>query len=100
MQTETLNQKTNVKPNILQMVVAGIMAAIMLVSGFFISLFLLATSIILLPFAMFKINKLRQRFEENLDTMYNSNASDANGRDENVIEGEYTVTENVTEKQG
>ena len=95
MQTETLNQQTNFKPNILQMIVAGIMATLILVGGFFISLFLLATSIILLPFAMFKINRLRQRFEENLDTMNNSNSDN-----ENVIEGEYTVTDNVTEKQG
>jgi len=82
METDTMDEPTNFKQQFLNILSAGIL----LISGFFISLFLLATSIILLPFAIFKISQLKRQYE---DIMSNKNGTN----DESIIEGEYTVKE-------
>ena len=86
MQTEE-----TMKPNILHIAIAGIMGIVMIVSGFFISLLLLTSSIILLPFAMFKIRRLQRQFKENNDFMKDSTTSEGE-----ILEGDYVVVKDVT----
>lgn len=90
METQTLNEPTNYKQQFLNLLSAGIL----LISGFFISLFILFTSILLLPLALFKLNRFKkqfsQQFKQQQEGTMNSKSSQA---DETIIEGEYTVKE-------
>ena len=99
MYTQTINSDTpNKRPSFLNVIVATVVGSVIMFSGFIMSLFLLALSAIILPFAAFKIWLLQKKFKEQMNsTQYSSrNVDSENGT---VIEGEYIVTENTRDNQ-
>ena len=99
MHTQTINSDTaNKRPSFLNVILATVVGSVILFSGFVMSLFLLALSAIILPFAAFKIWLLQKKYKEQINsTQYSSRNVDS--ENVTVIEGEYIVTENTRDNQ-
>ena len=95
MQTQTINsEEQNKQPSLLNVIVMAVVGSAILFSGFIMSLFLLALSAIILPFAAFKLWLLQKQFKQHIKSTQDS----FNNQDTDkgtVIEGEYVVTKNT-----
>lgn len=90
MHTQTIESDLPTKrPSFLNVIVATIVGSVILFGGFIMSLFLLALSAIILPFAAFKIWVLQKKFKEQIQS-----AEDSEMKNRTIIEGEFIVTEN------
>lgn len=95
MNNETQNREQLFKqPSFLQVIAMSVVGSIILVGGFFMSLFLLALSVIMLPFAAVKIWLFQKKFNEHLKSAQTSKSDDGI-----IIEGEYVVTNNTRDDQ-
>lgn len=78
----------NRKPNFLSIIVMSIIAGFILVSGFFMSMMLLAVSAVLLPIVAIKLWFLKRQFETNLKD--NKTTTKEN---DDTIEAEYVIVD-------
>ena len=100
MQTQTMNEEMQNReqlfkqPSFLQVIAMSIVGSMILIGGFFMSLFLLALSAIMLPFAAVKIWLFQKKFNEQMQSAQTTKSNDGV-----IIEGEYIVTDNTRDNQ-
>ena len=78
----------NRKPNLLNIIVMSIIAGFILVSGFFMSMLLLAVSAVLLPIVAIKLWLIKRQFEANKATTQEN---------DDIIEAEYVIVDVTVE---
>ncbi len=89
----TMNTKR--KPNLLSIIVMSIVGGAILVSGFFMSMMLLAVSVILFPIVAIKIWFLRRKLQANL-----ANNKASHQENDDIIEAEYVIVEETDVRKG
>lgn len=99
MQTQHYDFKTmntNRKPNLLSIIVMSIVGGAILLSGFFMSMMLLAVSAILFPIVAIKVWFLRRKIQANqaFNQASNQDSSQASSqKNDDIIEAEYVIVE-------
>jgi len=78
----------NRKPNILSIIVMAIITGFVLVSGFFMSMMLLAVSAVLMPFVAIKLWLIKRQIDKNVEEIKTTTKEN-----DDTLEAEYVIVD-------